>query len=489
MAFSKRGPYKKKVVVKAPRVIRSWSQYQLDIFKDISSGHGNTQVDAYAGTGKTATIVEGFYHIPAGKSVLMCAFNKSIQEELESRAPEGVTIKTLHSLGYAAIRRAFPRIGAPDMRKLEGFIKAELGDEPETNDFREQLENCISLCKGYLAKNTEDVEQVMDRHGIECDESDRSKFIELTLKIMEATKQDTARIDFDDMIWFPNVHNLTLEKFDMVFIDEAQDLNLAQINLALNSVKSGGRVISVGDCNQAIYSFRGADSNAIQNIVDRMHSKRMPLSVTYRCAKKIVELAQTLVPGLEASPDAKEGLVEEITTDKMEELVQPGDFILSRINQPLVKWCLALLKIGKRANIQGRDLGKSLMYWIKKSKAESVNGFLEWLSDYQEMETERLVKSRKDPATLNDKVECVRTLCDGMKTLDDVKENINRLFKDGDDKDRVILSSIHKSKGLERERVFLLRDTCKPSKGQEEKNLYYVGITRAKSELYLVSGR
>src|ERR1700722_1305373 len=105
---------------------------------------------------------------------------------------------------------------------------------------------------------------------------------------MQACKKDTSRVDFDDMIWIPNVLNLPLNTYDYVFIDEAQDLNIAQINLALNSCAKGGRIISCGDSNQAIYSFRGADSNAVNNIIERCQSKTFPLSVTYRCAKSIV---------------------------------------------------------------------------------------------------------------------------------------------------------------------------------------------------------
>jgi DNA helicase II / ATP-dependent DNA helicase PcrA len=491
VAYQKR-PYKQlkpAVIVRLPRVHRNWSRYQKDIFGNIQSGSGNTQVDALAGTGKTSTIVEGFHYVPKGTASLMCAFNKSIQTELETRAPAEVTVKTLHSLGYAACRRMFPKIGQPDNNKLEGFIRAERGDDQETFEVRGNLQKAISLCKGYLAETPEEIDPILDRHEIDtCDDS-REGFITSVIKIMNATKKDTSRVDFDDMIWFPNVHGIKLTQYGMVFIDEAQDLNLAQINLALNSCAANGRIISVGDEHQAIYGFRGADSNAIQNIVDRMHSTRMPLSVTYRCAKSIVKQAQTLVPALEAAPDAEEGLVDYITTNKMQDLVKPGDFILSRVNAPLLKWCLSLLLARIPANIQGRDIGKSLTALIKKSGSKDVDSFLGWLTEYREMEVERMVKAKRDPAVVEDKVECLRVLCEGTRSLSDVKANINHLFRDGDDKDRVILSSTHKAKGLERDRVFMLNDTYRPTKGKEEANLTYVAYTRAKKELYLVSGK
>jgi superfamily I DNA/RNA helicase len=487
MAYNKR--WANKIVTKQPRVFRNWSSYQKDIFDNISNGIGNTQVDALAGTGKTSTIIEGFYYVPKFKNSLMCAFNKSIQTELETRAPSGVEVKTLHSLGYAACRRSFPKLGAPDKNKLEGYIKAEKGDDSESYELRSNLAKAISLAKGYLAATPKQIDEVMDRHEVDtCGES-RDEFINSALKIMEATKKDTNRVDFDDMIWLPNVLNLRLDKHDMVFIDEAQDLNLAQINLALNSVKDNGRIISVGDEHQAIYGFRGADSNAIKNIVDRLGSKRMPLSVTYRCAKAIVKMAQTIVPDIEAAPDAEEGIVEQCSTAQMEQMVKPGDFILSRVNAPLIKWCLSLLKARVPANIQGRDMGKNLSSLIKKSNTSNVDDFLSWLSDYEALESDRLNKMKRDSSVLSDKVDCLRTLCDGTRSLDDVYQNIDRLFKDGDDKSRVILSSTHKAKGLERDRVFMLNDTYKPTKGIEESNLTYVAYTRAKKELFLVQGK
>src|SRR5690606_4863513 len=97
----------------------------------------------------------------------------------------------------------------------------------------------------------------------------------------------------------------------------------------------------------------------------------------------------------------------------MEQNVNPGDFVLSRTNAPLIKWCLRLLKGGIPANIQGRDLGKNLLSIIKKSKAENVNSFLEYLYNWAEIERERLIKNKKDTGIIDDKVECFEVLCEG----------------------------------------------------------------------------
>jgi superfamily I DNA/RNA helicase len=480
--------WKKAEVVREARIERDWSIYQKDIFNDVLNGVGNTQVDALAGTGKTSTIVESCYYVPQTESSLLCAFNKRIQEELERRSPEWVDVKTLHSLGYGACRRAFPKIGSPNKDKLSDYVRADRGDKAETYDLREGLGRAVSLCKGYLVDDEEGIDEILDKHDIDICGDKRGEFIGSVIKIMNACKKDTKQVDFDDMIWLPNVHGLSLTKYDRVFIDEAQDLNLAQINLALNSCKEEGRILSVGDEHQAIYGFRGADSNAIQSIVNRMGSKRMPLSVTYRCALSIVRLAQTLVPALEAAPGAIEGKVERIKDVELIKRVRPGDFILSRTNAPLIKWCLALLRERIPANIQGRDIGQNLTGMIRKSKQKSVNSFLDWLKDYSRMEIGRMLKLKRDPTTIEDKAACLEALCDGATSLNEVKDNIDRLFKDGDDKNRVILSTTHKAKGLERDRVFMLEGTYRRGKDtREENNLVYVAWTRAKNELYLVT--
>lgn len=481
---------KKPVAVEmAKRVIRPWSIYQRDIFSDIESGEGNTHVEAKAGSGKTSSICEGFHHLPAGYSALMCAFAKPIQIELEKRAAGlPITVLTLHSMGYRALLRLFPKIGKPDNKKLEGYVIAEMGNEEETLSEREEVTKLISLAKGYLAETPEEFDEIMDRHDVQPVHESRDAFIAKAMKIMAATGRDTSRVDFDDMVWMPNILNLKLNQYDFVFIDEAQDLNKAQINMALNSVTANGRILTVGDTNQAIYGFRGADSNAIQNIVSRLNSKVLPLSITYRCARAIVELAQTIVPTLEASPTADAGLVEPCSIDNMIERVRPGDFILSRTNAPLMRHALTLIKTGIPANIQGKDLGKNWLFMIKLSKAESVNGFLDWLEGWRNQEVERLTKKKRDISVVQDKYECLEAVCENQSSLDAVKNNIKSLFNFKDEnKDCVILSTTHKAKGLERDRVFLLNDTYKPGKGTEEANLYYVAVTRAKKELYLAA--
>lgn len=476
--------------VKEARVERDWSNLQRAVFNDIARGTGHTQIDAFAGTGKSTTIAEGTYHVPKGVSVGFFAFAKANVKDLEAKVPAGVDTLTFHSFGYRASRKVFPRVIKPDTKgeKLHGFIKAERGEEPETFDVRDSIAKTVSLAKGYLAETYDEIDAIMDHHDVNTHTDMRESFITTVLKVLDGCKRDTNRMDFDDMIWFPNIFDVPVTQYGMTFIDEDQDLNIAQINLGLKCAGGNGRIISVGDERQAIYGFRGADSNAIQNIVTRLNSKRLTLSVTYRCAKAIVALAQQFVPDLEAAPSAPEGLVQDVTYGDLEHMVRPGDFILSRTNAPLLRQCLALLKANMPANILGRDLGKHMISLIRRSGAASVDGFLDYVNSYEAIEMARLVKANRKTDTLVDKMDCLRALCEGTNSLAQVKDNIKKIFHDGDDtKDRVILSTTHRAKGMERDKVFMLAQTYKPGIGNiEEDNLTYVAYTRAKRALYLV---
>ncbi len=465
---------------------RVWSNFQKDIFRDIAKGTDHTVVIARAGSGKTSTIVEGFKYLPRGKKTLMVAFNKSIAEELKQRAPSYVDVMTLHSLGYRAVRQTFGDVQLEN-DKCRVIVSSLIGDDYELWELNQNICKCVSLCKGFLSDTPKGIDDLIDRFSIEIFDLERPQFIQHVIKALTLCKAQKQVVDFDDMIWFPFVYHLNVGKFDVVFVDEAQDLNAAQIAMVLSAVKPGGRIIAVGDPAQSIYQFRGADSEAIPNFINKLKAKTLPLSVTYRCPKKIVKVAQEIVPDIEAAEDAPDGEVIDLPLEALLKSVRAGDFVLSRTNAPLVRHCMALLKAGVPANIQGRDVGANLLYFIKKSKAKTVNEFIEYVNQWREIEIKRLMSEKKDTTTCIDKAECLLNLCEGTLTIKDLKETIDKLFNDVDDSSKVIFSTTHKAKGLERDRVFVLAHTYRKSGyGGEEDNLWYVAVTRAKKTLFLV---
>lgn len=473
-------------IVKIP-VNREWSEYQKNIFRDIAKGEGHTAVIARAGSGKTSTIVHGFKYIPKGKKTLMVAFNKSIAEELKARAPSYVDCLTLHSLGFRAIKASFGEV-ILETRKCSMLVSSLIGEDRDLWELNQSICKCVSLCKGFLVDTPDKIGDLIDKFSIETFDLPREQFTRHVIKTLSMCKQQKQVVDFDDMVWFPFVYNLNVGKFDMVFVDEAQDLNTVQWAMVMSAVKKDGRIIAVGDDYQAIYLFRGADSEAIDNFIKGQGAKVLPLSITYRCPKGVVRLAQEVVADIEAADTAPEGIIEDIQVAELLKKVRPGDFILSRTNAPLIKYCMALLKANVPANIQGRDVGANLHFFIKKSKAKTIDKFVAYVNTWRDSEIKRLLAEKKDTMAALDKAECLLNLCEGTLTIKDLKENIDNLFNDVDDNKKVILSTTHKAKGLERDRVFVLVNTYRygPGVTGEEANLWYVAITRAKKELYLV---
>ncbi len=505
----------------------SWSIYQQAIFKNIEDGRGHTVVLARAGSGKTTTIMEGIKHVPARKSVWMAAFNKKIAEELSQRAPVGVEVSTLHSYGLRQCKAAFGNSVKIDSRKMDPLIMKKLGTfNGDAFQVKRSIGKVIGLAKAGLVglvrdpsndaqvgKAFEAIDNIIDAFQIDTgwdtavvDMAEklakRNEYVHMVIDLMRQSSEQKDVLDFDDMIWFPVIHNMRLWQFDRVFVDETQDLNAAQIELAFRACKPGGRILAVGDDRQAIYAFRGADSQAIPGLIKRLDAKVMKLTVCYRCALSIVEKAAETVPDFEPSPSAIRGLVEVgVTEDTMKKKAAAGDFILSRSNAPLISLCWSFLRAGVPATIQGKDFASNLTGMITKARkatimkpegkvpVTSVEDFLDWLDDWRLVEGQRLRAKDMSTDAVDDKADCLIALTDGCRSLDEAVANAERLFGDvDDDRKRIVLSSTHKAKGLERDRVWVLADTYRKRPGIEEENLWYVALTRARAELYLVNG-
>jgi superfamily I DNA/RNA helicase len=494
-----------------------WSSYQRAVFADVETGTGHTVINAVAGSGKTTTIEYAIAHVPRGCRVLFAAFNKSIAVELGRRmsSMKDVNVSTLHSYGLRCIHRniGYPRIDPDRVRNL--YEKAYKIPPFPVHD----VEKAVSLAKGHMARTKGQITEISFNFEIQSGIADaghdsdgdgngnddgngsgngktqnrKKSFAEVVLDILERCKSTEDRcIDFDDMVWLPVTLNMPVQKFDRVFIDETQDLNTAQIALALRAVRTGGRICAVGDPRQSIYGFRGADERAFENVKARLSAKELPLSVCYRCSRAVVREAQRIVPGIEAAPGAVDGVVRDAKLGEMLRDVRPGDFVLSRANAPLVSICLKLLAQERPAVVMGRDIGANLASLVKRSKAATVGELLDYIEDWAREEKDRLKHAKKDtPAkvqSIDDRRNAIFALSEGLRNVSDVLDRIDRIFSNVKDSDIITLASTHKAKGLERDRVWMLSETYGRWPGVEEENLTYVAITRAKRELVYVTG-
>lgn len=262
-----------------------------------------------------------------------------------------------------------------------------------------------------------------------------------------------------------------------------------------------GRVIVVGDRRQSIYGFRGADPTSMDTFHNKFQTTQLPLSICYRCAKSIVKEAQRIVPAIECSPVGPEGYVGSITKAQLIGLAGPGDLILCRTNAPLVGLNMELWAVNKPAVMLGKDLIPGL-----------VKVFREVYNDpLKTMCMEEIVRHCKkgivaldpdlDKWRIDYKEDQMRVLCTIIKDIPSVElramtpKEFSMLLEGilGLESGAITLSTIHKQKGAEANRVFIYGIDLLPHPRaetpvelQQEANLEYVAITRAKQELYYV---
>lgn len=470
---------------------RIWSSYQQAVFDAVASPGGHIVVEALAGSGKTSTIIEALYHTAESSSVLLVAFNKSISTELQERAPESVEVSTLHSYGLRQITRAMGK------RPIEGRaasdrVKALMGDKWHLREQRTAVAKVISLAKATLTdhEDLEALDALADAYDIAVpkgseDPAGRMRLWQVASRVLqECLEADDGPIDFDDMVWLPVVRRLPVRTFDWVFVDETQDLNACQLELVIKAAK-GGRIVAVGDRRQAIYGFRGACSDAIPSMIRRLEARVLPLSITYRCPLAVVREAQRIVPALEPAPGAPEGIVRNAGMAELRRDAAPGDFVISRVNAPLLSLCWTWIAEGRRAEIRGRDIGAALAQWIRGTNARNVLALQKLIDDWSTRECARLLQADRDTTAVTDKAACLHALCEGAESVEAVLSKVDRIFGEGTG-GGIILTSTHRAKGLEARRVWLLRDTYCKWPGPEEANLLYVAETRSKHELIYV---
>lgn len=465
-----------------------WSNYQHNIFDDVKRGIGSTIIKALAGSGKTTVLIESLKHVEPNLKWLLVAFNKNIAEELKVRAPKNFgEISTSHSLGLKSLGRTFKNVTV-DNTKVDSILDLSLKNEDVDRDFKGLLRQAVSLAKGNLAHTKDEIDNLLDNYDIAPDNYDREKFINQIIFTLDICKRKPNLVDFDDMIWLNAVLKTDCPKFERVFVDEGQDFNKAQIEFILKLRKQNNRTFVFMDENQAIYQWRGSDTQAMKRWQESLSAKYLPLSITYRCPKAVVKSAQKFVPELEAAPDAKEGKVEEILWSDMLAMAQPGCFIISRVNAPLIGLALGFLKKGIPCNIQGRDIGENLIDLVRRSKAKTIEKFVAYVEKWKKRECERLLARDKSTDVIQDKADCLFALAESCEDMGDLKSKLAKLFSDNNENNKVILGTCHRLKGLERDTVFVLTSTFRFNT-QEELNLNYVSRTRSKDTLYLVQSK
>ena len=490
------------------------SPYQEKIFDFIVHGNGNAVISAKAGSGKTSTCVTAIKLIKPKNKVMFLAFNKSIAEELSQKLKDypNVEVRTSHGLGFAIIRKNVEGEVELDEFKYRRYVKSNIS-ELTTIDVtltKNQLYNYIeSICalvdfaRFNLAQTAEEVKSLAVKYDVpiffdECD---------VVIKVLEWGKTELNSIDYTDMVWLPVELSMNARAFqkDFIFIDECQDQSLMSIELFLKCFKRGTRFIAMGDEDQCINTFCGSSEEAFQYMKDYPKTTQFDLPICYRCPKTVVELAKTLVPDIKCREDAPKGdIIEKCWTSSL----QSGDMVLCRSKAPLLKVYTKLLRKGIQCYIKGQDIGTNLKKLIEEVDIEELNtnlksdGVFVRLYDNLFEIRNKLMESKgldyQDATLTNyitnryDMIKALTVLAENYTTKTELLSHIDEIFDET--REGVILSTIHKAKGLEADNVYILCNSSMPSslakkewEKNAEQNLIYVAYTRAKKKLGFIS--
>lgn len=452
-------------------------------------------------SGKTFTLCKLAEMTPPIKSSIFLAFNKSIAEELGQRLPRTVKAQTLHSCALSSLCKAFS-------------LNFSLSDSKNFNLAKEKMEFkgvhpkripgiIMKVCRLYDLMRfnlvPDDIEAIIalgERYGEDADEELAKRAIELRMLNKRIADNYFLKggggklpMDFTDMLYYATqyVHKEDFKQYNVVMVDEIQDLSPLQYQLIKMLKTPRGRLVGVGDEKQAIYGFQGSNLDTLNAIKNAPNTVTLPLSITYRCARDIVDEACKVFPdGIVAAPGAVKGFVGDGTFKDAQE----GDFILCRNNAPLVDAFITLLRQGKKCTILGKEFGDELVSLI--DSVEDVWGLEQVLENMISKLQKKGVKSPTKCEAydkLNEKVNVLLSLYEYFGDLETVRSRIYDIFVENASRG-ITLSTIHKSKGLESDNIYFLEPELLPSKYATtelalyaEKCLKFVAITRARKRL------
>ncbi len=512
---------------------------QTNIFTawDALNPGGVLQIKAVAGSGKSTTLEQLIARMSEydRESTLLCAFGREIKQALEARVRRNgwnCTVKTLHGIGWACLNRFYSVKGGERWNaQCDGSTKyrrlieiyfinrgRDVNDKPgEAEEAMFDLVNMVRITLTDWASK-EAVYNMAISRGLDIPDID-IMFPALQAVLnwgINGLKEPDSKgytyhpkewIDYTDQLWLPHVFDLTPYQFRHVMVDECQDLNRAQLELILRAVRRGGKMIFVGDPNQAIFAFAGANSKSFHEITVRLNAVVMPLDVCYRCPKEVVAFAKLIVPEMEAAPNAKMGIVQPVYEAFFFANVNPLDMVLCRTTAPLVSMFFQLIKEGKRAKVKGRDFSKQLtkiVEQIGKHEGFSIEKFVEFATIWRNNQL-RAIENKDNADALResicDRSDCVIAIYEGVKAMNrvtinsisDLRGHIENMFADNSEEGVILLSTIHRAKGLEAAIVYLLCPELIPhpmakteDSLEQETNLKYVAYTRAMEALYIV---
>lgn len=318
-------------------------------------------------------------------------------------------------------------------------------------------------------------------------------------------------IDFTDQIYLPFIMNLTAQKkYGFVFVDECQDLSKAQVKVVEKYLCEDGRLLAVGDPYQAIYGFAGADCNSFQRVTKAFNCTVLGLTDCFRCPQEVIRLAQSLRSDIKGFKDYP-GKIYKIPNREVLINIKEGDLVICRTRLPLRALALKLINKDFKVKIHPDELQEFMGDYKKNFTPQELRKVLnddiieQFFEHVKDRNKKRITRENQNADVIirkiliKEEVDTMVTTLDFLKkkyfdwhlnTLDNILKRLKLMLSNPSD-DAIRISTIHRAKGLENNRVFILEyDKLPPPRELEwaniqERNLHYVAVTRPKEELYL----
>jgi N12 class adenine-specific DNA methylase len=474
---------------------------QQEIKDAVAAGH-DVAVFALAGTGKTTTLRMLAHALPDLRIVYI-AFNRSIADEAQASFPSHVDANTMHSFAKQALQ------GGPHgalLDKLDKGVRLPKDIAPVlgiTAPFRDGVTEFSPEALARLAMATvaqfrnSAADNIGPAHlpaGIAENQALARMVLGHANQVWTDILSPTGRIVFthDDYL---KIWALTKPRFtaDVIFFDEAQDINDVQKQVILDhrAARDGHRatqIIVVGDSYQSIYGFRGAKDALRSWPVD----VRLPLTQSWRFGPAIADLGNRFLALLKASMRLEGNPA---LDTRLEPVPQP-DAVLCRTNAGAVTAVFEAHEAGHRVALVGggdaiRDIAKAALALQRgrRTRHPELSGFADWSEVREAASEEQAVKHLQPFVRLVDR--------HGAHALIDMADAlVSETDPNPDTGPQLVVSTVHKAKGREWDAVRIAGDFRGPTvdddgntvlPGAEELRLSYVTVTRAKKTLELGS--
>lgn len=502
----------------------------------------NIRVNAVAGSGKSTVIKCCIALIPTDKKILVLAHNKNVKEHMINGLKDSgrltdktpLYVQTFHGLGYTTIGKSNRWGGkTPDIGeniKYNDYFDAhadeflpvdyDLWKKSKKNNYKRNIFSLLSYARVNLCQTEREIERkAAEKYGV----NPVANEINVVFQLMQWGKDNIEQLvlDFTDCIWLPcedercnkiYLGNNEYNSFDYVFVDEAQDMSPAQLELVIKATKSRNtRVILMGDSDQAINMWCGSINDALSKAVKKITNNGwldFNLTTNYRCDVKIIDLANEYLESHKKSKrlvphTVNSGIIQ--YNAKLND-IKNGDLILARFTSTVFEVFGKLIQLGKKAVIKGENNFLALFNNLTKEHAGNIDDILlfvkesfinEWKAatlndDYKEsIHNEGVIRSYE-----------IVKIVESLSKITDSKEQLNELLnkcivsENYRSNDVIEISTVHRAKGAEADNVYiacpsvlyspLIDEKSRDWEKISEENLQYVAYTRAKHKMAFI---